>query len=197
VPRPRLHHDDDSLDAARALFLTGGSTAVTTTAISEACGAPVGSLYHRFGSRQELLTELWLRTVRRFQQGLLDAVAGAEPGVPRALAAAGWVIDFVRERPDDARLLMQCRREELVGAPTLTEAQANALDTVNEPILGLVRQLAREVYGSADAAAVEGIHLAVADLPYAAVRRHLRSGSEPDRARLLAAVAAVLDGGVR
>lgn len=195
MPRPRIHRDDDTLDAARGLFLDGGSVAVTTAAISEASGAPMGSLYHRFGSRQDLLIELWLRTVRRFQQGLLDACDQAGPGTPRALAAAEWVLRFAHEHADDARLLLQCRREELLGGPALTDEQATALATLNEPIVALVRRLAREVFGSTGAAAVEGISLAVVDLPYAAVRRHLRAGTDPyrHRARILAAVGAVLE----
>ncbi|MCA1655082.1 MAG: TetR/AcrR family transcriptional regulator, partial [Pseudonocardiaceae bacterium] len=80
MARTRLHTDERILDAARDLWLA--DRAVTTGGISERSGAPVGSLYHRFGSRDALLASLWLRTVRRFQEGLTTAVAGAEPGLP-------------------------------------------------------------------------------------------------------------------
>ena len=77
MARPRLHGDDAVLDAARDVVLEAGSGAATTAAVSARSGAPVGSLYHRFGSRDRLLAELWLRTVRRFQDGLLAVAAAA------------------------------------------------------------------------------------------------------------------------
>lgn len=195
MPRPRLHTDDAALDAALDLFLEGGPSAVTTAAISSHSGAPTGSLYHRFGSRQDLLVSLWLRTVRRFQSGLLAACAAAAPGVPRALAAAGWVVSFASDHSADARLLLACRREELLGSPSLGDDQARALATLNEPVTALLRQLSREIFGSVSGRAVEVISLAVMDLPYAAVRRHLRAGTLPNRSLVLRAVESVLTKG--
>lgn len=195
MARPRLHSDDQALDAALALFLSGGAGAVTTSAIASSSGAPTGSLYHRFGSRTDLLVELWLRTVRRFQTGLLAACSAAPPGVDRALAAASWTVDFVRSHPADARLLLACRREELLGTPTLSDHHLASLTTLNEPVAALLRQLAREIHGSANARALEAITLAVVDLPYGAVRRHLRAGTAVHRAQLLAAVQALLTSG--
>ena len=195
MARPRLHPDAAPLDAALSLFLNGGAAAVTTAAISDLSGAPTGSLYHRFGSRQDLLTELWLRTVRRFQTGLLAACDASPPGIPRALTAAGWVLTFLRDHPDDARLLLQCRREELLGSPTLTDRHVTQLATLNEPITTLIRQLSREIFGSAAARAIEATTLAVVDLPYAAARRHLRAGTTPHRPQLLAAVHTLLTAG--
>jgi AcrR family transcriptional regulator len=194
VPRPRLHTDDQALDAALTLFHEGGPSAVTTAAISTRSGAPTGSLYHRFGSRQDLLATLWLRTIHRFQTGLLAASTAASPGLPRALAAAGWVLSFVESHPADARLLLACRREELLGTPTITPDQAATLATLNEPIAALIHQLSREIFGSVSAHALELTTLAVQDFPYAVVRRHLRAGTSPRRDLVLSAVQTLLEG---
>lgn len=181
MPRPRLHRDDVVLDAARGLLVRDGASAVTTAAISRGSGAPTGSLYHRFGSRQELVAELWVRTVRRFQHGLLDACSGAEPGLDRALAGAGWVVVFASEQREDAQLLLQCRREELLGPAARSPRLAAELASLNEPVVALVRRLAEELFGAADPTAIETVTLAVVDLPQAAVARHLRTGSDPAR----------------
>jgi AcrR family transcriptional regulator len=195
MARPRVHSDQVTLDAARDLVISGGTGAATTAAISSASRAPVGSLYHRFGSRGGLLAELWIRAVRRFQAGLELACAGAGPGIDRAMSGAGWVLDFAAEHPDDARLLLLFRREELTGqADAPGSARAGELETLNHPIRALLTQVTCEVFGTADERSLEATTLAVMDLPYAAVRRHLRAGSDPARFRteILAAVRAIL-----
>ena len=58
------------------LLLTAASVAaagrpLTIQSLAEATGAPVGSIYHRFESREALLAEAWLLAVRHFQTCLL------------------------------------------------------------------------------------------------------------------------------
>ena len=60
---PRKHETDVILDAARDLVLRGGPRAAGVAAIAEASGAPVGTLYHRFGNRDGILSAIWLRIV--------------------------------------------------------------------------------------------------------------------------------------
>ena len=59
------------MDAAMRLVAEGGPNAATVAGIAGALGAPVGSIYHRFKSRDLLLARLWIRTVKRFQVGFL------------------------------------------------------------------------------------------------------------------------------
>lgn len=59
---------------------------------------------------------------------------------------------------------------------------AEALARVNDPILGAVRRLALDLYGSDTPAAVERVTYAVVDLPGAALRRHLLAGTLSDAA---------------
>lgn len=57
MPRAVAHDAGAILDAARGLVLEGGPRAAGVAAIAAASGAPVGSIYHRFGSRDGLLEE--------------------------------------------------------------------------------------------------------------------------------------------
>ncbi len=180
--RPRLHADDTVLDATRDLVLAGGGGA-TTAALSTRSAVPVGSLYHRFGSRDALLAELWLRTVKRFQAGLFAAATAAPPGLDRAVAAAAWTVDFATDQPADARLLLLTRREELVRDASLPATVRAALEDLNEPVIRMLRQLAAEIFGHADRGTVEVVVIAVVDLPYAHVRRHLLAGGDAGRHR--------------
>lgn len=183
-----MHSDDVILDATRDLLVRGGTEAATTAAISSASGAPVGSLYHRFGSRTALFAEVWLRTAGRFQAGL-TAAAGTATGIDRAVAVAGWTLDFAAGHPGDARLLLQARREDLLGDAGLPAGTRQALAELNRPVVELLRRLTVELYGTATPEHVERLTIAVVDVPYAIARRHLLRGSSPDAHRDLVATA--------
>ena len=70
---PRKHDTDEILDAARAIVLAAGPRAASVATIARESGAPVGTLYHRFGSRDGLLAAAWLRALERFQHHALAA----------------------------------------------------------------------------------------------------------------------------
>jgi AcrR family transcriptional regulator len=181
-----LHSDETILDATRDLLVRGGPDAATTAAISTASGAPVGSLYHRFGSRTQLFAQVWLRTVSRFQAGLLAAADGTT-GIERALAVADWTVEFAIRHPDDARLLLQGRREELLADADLPAETRQSLATLNRPVARLLRQLAVDLFGAATPRQRELLTIAVIDVPYAIVSRHLRHGTSAKTHRDLVA----------
>ena len=106
---PRKHDTDHILDAARALVLRDGPRSTSVAAIARESGAPVGTLYYRFGSRDGLLAAAWLRALERFQQQALHAAERPDP-LQAAVAMAGTQVSFAREQPEDARLLLTVRR---------------------------------------------------------------------------------------
>jgi hypothetical protein len=73
--------------------------------------------------------------------------------------------------PADARLLVVIRPGDLLdGKPDV--AFRETLAAKNAPLLERVRKLTRQLYGSGDARSVDAVTRAIADLPYAVVRRH-------------------------
>ena len=182
------------LDAARDLLLEEGSRSATIEAIAGASGAPTGSIYHRFGSRDELIAKLWIRAVHRSQASFLAALERDSPR-EAALAAALSIVDFCENHPADAQLLVGFRREDLISA--VPEGPlADELAVLNRPLERALVQLARRLYGRRSRAALDRTLLAVFDLPYGAARRHLIAGSRLPRglrADLSSAVAAVID----
>ena len=167
---PRKHETDAILDAARGLVLTGGPRVAGVAAIAKASGAPVGTLYHRFGNRDGILAATWLRGLDRYQALAMSATA--DTAVDAAVAMALSALDFAREYPDDARLLLMMRPEDLVDAEGGGEL-AEAIATRNVPLIERLRTLARELYGADDARSLDAVQRAVVELPYAAVRRHV------------------------
>jgi AcrR family transcriptional regulator len=173
---PRKHQTDVILDATRALVLAEGPRAASVGAIAKVSGAPAGTLYHRFGNRNGILTAAWLRALERFQARAL--AANAETVLESAVATAVAAVDFMRELPDDARLLVTLRPSDLLdGEPDAAFRQT--LDVMNAPLIERVVTFAREIYGSVDPRCVDAVARAVVDLPGAVVRRHTNDDPIP------------------
>jgi AcrR family transcriptional regulator len=175
VPRPALHPTDSVLDAARDLVTQRGPRAAGIRDIAERSGAPSGSLYHRFRSRDELVAQAWLRAVRRFQDRFVDAL-GSEDSTTAVTDAVRWGVEFALSQPQDARLLLTYSRTALLDAEP-TGDLAEELAMVNAPIEEAVRALALRVHGRVSAEALERVTYAVIDMPLAVVRRHLLAGT--------------------
>lgn len=193
MPRPQVHPTDTMLDAARDLLLKDGSRA-TIEAIADASGAPTGSIYHRFGSRDEFVARLWIRAVHRSQASFLAALE-REDAKEAALGAAMSIIDFCEEHPADARLLVSFRREDLIR--TIPRGPvADELEELNRPVERAVVDLARRLHGRRTRATLDRTLLAVFDLPYGGARRYLIAGvALPSTLRrdLTHAISAVID----
>jgi AcrR family transcriptional regulator len=170
-----------------------GLGAATVAAIAESSGAPVGSIYHRFGSVDALLAEMWIRAVRRSQARFAAAAAEADP-IEAAVGAGLSVYDFCVDHPADARLLLTFRPEDLAGG-RIDPRQRAELVRLNEPVQAVVRDLARRIYGRASRRSLDRVIMAVFDLSHGAVRRPLINGEKlsPHRREAVeAAVRAVL-----
>ncbi|MGH3966719.1 MAG: TetR family transcriptional regulator, partial [Mycobacterium sp.] len=173
---PRKHQTDVILDGARALVLAEGPRAASVAAIANASGAPAGTLYHRFGNRNGILTAAWLRALERFQERALAATA--DTALESAVAMAVAAVEFMRKFPEDARLLLTIRPGDLLdGEPDAAFQQT--LAARNAPLIERVQAFARELYGSSDPRCVDAVARAVVDLPYAVVRRHANDDPVP------------------
>lgn len=177
MARPVLHDAETILDAAQELAVERGTKALTIGAIAEKSGAPIGSIYNRFGSRDVLLARMWIRAVRRSQAPFLAALDQEDP-VEAVVAGALAVFDFCRDHAAEARLLALIRREDLLHRPLPASCQRE-LRELNRPLERSLRQLARRAFAAADRASVEAVLFASFDLPFAAARRALLAGNRP------------------
>nr|WP_237518333.1 TetR/AcrR family transcriptional regulator [Streptomyces sp. SID4982] len=95
------------LDAATRLFADQGYDRTSVQEIVEAAGVTKGALYHYFGSKDDLLHEVYAR-VLRLQQDRLDAFADAdEPVEKRVRDAAADVVVTTIENLDDAMIFFR------------------------------------------------------------------------------------------
>lgn len=167
---PRKHDTDRILDAARAIVLEHGPRAASVTTIALHSGAPTGSLYNRFGSRDRILSAAWLRALERFQTLALEAAEQPDP-IEAGVALAGSILAFARKHRDDARLLLTMRPEDLLDADPDSDLRAR-IRAGNAPLEAQLHRVARAVHGNANARALDAVTRAIVDLPYGAVRRH-------------------------
>ena len=89
------------LDAALAILRESGAEALSTTNVSEVAGVAVGSIYRRFGNKQQLLLATQAEFVRTFQGGFAARLgefpaegAGVSPPAAFAHAAKSLVRQF-------------------------------------------------------------------------------------------------------
>jgi AcrR family transcriptional regulator len=178
----RKHDTDEILDAALELVLSEGPRAASVAAIAARSGAPVGTLYHRFGNRDGLLAAVWIRALGRFQALALAAAKPHADPVDRGVALATATVAFLERHRRDAQLLLAVRRGDLMDAAPDRTLQ-DRIAAMNEPLIAELREIARALRGRADKRAVAAVTRAVVDLPYSTVRRY---ASEPTLPRWLA-----------
>jgi AcrR family transcriptional regulator len=178
MPRPPSFSEDQILDAGLALVAERGTGGLTITAIAEQIGAPSGSIYHRFGSRDLLVGHLWVRTVEAFQSGWLDALAPDGEPLARARRGASHVLTWSAHNPNGARLLMQHRSEDLL-ANDWPEALRDANRRQRERVTEALHDLAQH-FGATGRGHLRRLAFACVEVPTAEVRRCLALRTVPD-----------------
>jgi len=177
MPRAPQFDQAQILDAAERLIARRGPSGATIGAIAQAVGAPTGSIYHRFDSRDVLLAEVWLGAATAFQTAFFERLTGPAPR-EAGLAAALYMAQRVRERPREARVLLLHPREDFVdrGWPANMRRRAEQLGRQVEAEL---RAFSSRLCGRQDARTVRSIAYALVEAPVAAVRRHVAAEESP------------------
>lgn len=168
MPTPKFT-PDGILDACAQEVRSHGSD-VRISDIAQRLGAPTGSIYHRFGSRDELLVRLWLRSVRRFH---VDYLAAGEHDDPERalLGMAECVVTFTRDHPLDAVSMTLYRQTRLVeSAPESCREEVRQINDGIHHRLGELTSLRYRRPGERHRALVR---VAAAEGPYGLVRPYL------------------------
>lgn len=159
--------NDSSVYAAVGRQLSENGTMTLQGVVGET-GVSVGSLYHRYGSREDLLAQTWLDAVRAFQSRFLAAIeSGDEHAGERAALATP---KFCRAEPGRAVVLACCRRPEFISNETPAALEAE-ICRVNDNAIAAIRRYARRMGYS-----LHACRLGLVAFPLGAVRLYL-----PDR----------------
>ncbi len=141
---------------------------VTLQSVVKETGVSIGSLYHRYGSREELLARTWVDAVQSFQELVLEAFegGGADAGERAALVTP----QFCRDEWERAIVLVCCRKSEFLG------------DNVSEEIQGVIEGINKDIsealqrYSDQMGYDPEACQMGIVAFPLGAVRMYL-----PDR----------------
>ena len=174
--RPPKYSSDQILDTAQLLLAADGIAGLSVTRVADRLGAPSGSIYHRFGSRDLLVASLWLRAVSDFQNALGPAL-GEPDAVEAARAMAQQIISWARTNPLSAQVLMLHRSTDLLDGEwpvELVERSRTQRSRVEQMIGDLCNRL-----GAVTTAERRRVVFAVIDIPYGAVRSSLSTGDVP------------------
>ncbi len=167
--------NDQFVDAALRIAAGQGPAAVTIAAVAGEIGAPIGSVYHRFLSRDILLAEVCLKVVSSFQEEFLQLLEKGE-GLEAALHTPRWV----RKHPAEARIILLYRREEMVAGEWPEELKAKAL-TAKRSLEAGIAGFTTRTFGRAGRKEIDRTVFALIDVPYGAVVRHIRQGRKPPK----------------
>ncbi len=144
----------------------------TVQQVSLGTGVSVGSIYHRYGSLENLFAEAWLWALRAYHERTVWMFnrAGQRPAVRVALQIAGLATD----EPHKAMILFCIPRRALVrsGASQTLRDEISALETEWEE--GLLDFATRSSFSP------ERLRLAVRDVPQAVICRHFPHTAIPD-----------------
>jgi len=177
MPRsPKFSHEQ-IVDATARIAARAGPARVTIAAVADEVKAPTGSIYHRFGSRDMLLAEVWLRAAAEFQLAYVEKLAGEDPW-EAGLAAVLFVPARVRERPDEARILMLHRREDFLTGEWPAEMASRAA-ALKRQVDDAHRSFCKRLLGRTDAESLRALRYALVDAPLAAILPDLRVGRTP------------------
>lgn len=162
--------NDASVYAAVGRQLSENGTMTLHDVVAET-GVSVGSLYHRYGSREGLLAQTWLDAVRAFQSGFLIAIKSGDDNAGERAALA--TPQFCRAEPGRAVVLACCRRTEFIFDEMPHALQAE-IYTINEQTRVSIRRFAKRTGYSWRAC-----QLALIAFPLGAVRLYLPTRPVP------------------
>lgn len=188
MARPKKFSTEQILDGALAV-VGRRWRAATIADVAAQIGAPVGSIYHRFGSREILFVSLWLRSIRRFHVGFLAATEGPDPH-RAAVDTAVHIPHYCRAHPAEALALSLYRWHVL-----LDEGPSDLLDeirTINDDIDTALRRLCIARFGSDDQGHMELLSTAVQASPYGLVRPYLGTAVPDNLDDIVAAAATAI-----
>ena len=198
MARPTKFTESQILDAAAAIIAAAGPAAATMSAIGTAIGAPSGSLYHRFRTRDELLGRLGLEKAAYFQDRFAAALESTADPVEAGLRAALALPRAVRDDFTAARVMLLHRREDFLGEGWPDDMRRVA-EQLGRQIEQALSDITKRLFGEASKAGRQTASFALFDVPYAAVRRYVGAGRMPPArvdALIELAYRAVIEGGV-
>lgn len=165
MPTPTSYTREQILDAAMHAVHEHWRSA-TVAHVTARLGAPSGSIYHRFRSREALFASAWIRSIGRFHREL-ERVSAGDP-VEAIVETALLIPRFCRENPLDARMMTAYRYNDLMQNPP--PGLLADLENLNAPVGETLNRLTLARYGRVTPRGLSIVTLACRDAPIGLIR---------------------------
>ena len=142
--RRRKAQEHRILDAALAIVTDGGVDALSIKAIAERADYSPAALYRYFGSKDEIVAALALRSVGALREALAESAAGSP--IERVAGLGARLVEFAHR--DEARFgliqLLLAEPRVFVDDPQLVGEVLGAVMEVLAPLAAALEEAARE-----------------------------------------------------
>jgi TetR/AcrR family transcriptional regulator, fatty acid metabolism regulator protein len=106
APRPAVDKRRMILDAAVRVFARQGFHTCRVSDIADEAGVAYGLVYHYFGSKDEVLSTLFLERWNVMLEAIRETDAGSEPAREKLRHIASFIIESYRHDPDLMKVII-------------------------------------------------------------------------------------------
>jgi AcrR family transcriptional regulator len=172
--RKAYFKNEEFIDSAIKIIAEEGLGALTISGLSTRMTAPIGSVYHRFPSRDALIAELWLNIIESFQNEWLEILE------KDGLAATIFCMEWVRNHPNEARVMLLYRVDDLTSGEWPKDLQKRA-QQLSRKLREGVASFTQKQFGSVTRENIDRTLFAIHDAPMGILRRYMRENEMPPK----------------
>jgi Transcriptional regulator len=172
--RKAYFKNEEFIDSAIQIIAEEGLGALTIAGLSTRMTAPIGSLYHRFPSRDALVAELWLNIIESFQNEWLKILQ--MDGRKATVFSMEWVLNH----PNEARVMLLYRIEDLTSGDWPKDLQKRAQRLFKELRDG-ISIFTKKQFGKVTNEYIDRTLFAIHDAPMGILRRYLEENKIPPK----------------
>ena len=172
--RKAYFNNEEFIKSAIKIIAEEGLSALTIAGLATRVTAPVGSVYHRFPSRDALVAELWLNIIESFQREWLKILQ------TDGLKAMLFCMDWVRNHPNEARVMLLYRIDDLTSGDWPEDLKKRAQKLSGELQEG-VADFTKKQFGRVTKENIDRAFYAIHDAPMGILRRYMQNNQVPPR----------------
>jgi AcrR family transcriptional regulator len=172
--RKAYFKNEDFLDSAIKIISEEGLGALTIAGLSTRMTAPIGSVYHRFPSRDALIAELWLYIVESFQSEWLKILQ------TDGRQATIFCVEWVRNRPNEARVMLLYRIDDLISGEWPKDLQKRA-ERLFKQLQDGITSFTKRQFGKITNEYIDRTIYALHDAPMGILRRYMQDNKMPPK----------------
>jgi AcrR family transcriptional regulator len=172
--RKAYFKNEEFIDSAINIIAEEGLGALTIAGLATRITAPIGSVYHRFPSRDALVAELWLNIIESFQSEWLKILQ------TDGRRATVFCMEWVRNHPNEARVMLLYRIDDLTSGDWPKDLKKRAW-RIAEELHEAIAAFTKKQFGRVTDEYIDRTLFAIHDAPMGILRRYLQDNKIPPK----------------